>query len=524
MDDTEAWHATSPRPVAGDPALANALFGDLAPLHQTDWELAAMTREERNAHEQAQHREHQTTLVMFSALELAHQEVEAQAMASIDSALGTGEAGDDWGEGMPAAATEDWAAAVDGAGAESPPEAGDGAAEFQAGAEPSQEFGDANSESLAGAEPAHDFGDGATEPLSGATPSHEFGDGASEFQPGAELPSYVGDGASEPLQGAEPSSEFGDGASGFQPGTEPSQEFGDANSESLQGAEPSSEFGDGASESLAGAEPASAFGDEETQPGAELSPGVGDVEAEIRAETERLAQLEIDAALAREHAELSSELSPPVGGLAWTEEPVSQPSVRPAGAAPQLGDEGFFDVDTPGTPQEAVPSAEQPFAAVSAESPSWMELPPDPEMENTARMAVRWAEPVPSVPVDTAAAPQADGSWDGSSEQGSEWGTEAELGTDSLEAGPDVAPQTPGESGKAAWDAAARSEEGSEDGDLAASDSDADAVPSAWDVLEAELQAAVRAREAEEAGLSPSETARPKARVTSGTTRKPPTR
>jgi hypothetical protein len=120
-DDGEAWHATAPRPVAGDPALANALFGDLAPLHQTDWELAAMTREERSAHEEAQQRDHQTTLVMFSAMELAHQEVEAQAMASIDSALASGgaESADGWGEGegTPEAPAEDWAAAVDGAGA-----------------------------------------------------------------------------------------------------------------------------------------------------------------------------------------------------------------------------------------------------------------------------------------------------------------------------------------------------------------------------------------------------------------------
>ncbi|MFP2931755.1 response regulator receiver protein, partial [Pyxidicoccus sp. 3LG] len=125
--ERESWHATSPRPVGGDPTLANALFGDLAPLHQTDWELAAMTREERTAHEEQQ-RERQTPLDVNAAMEQAHQEVEAAAMASIDSALSSGGA-EGWGD-APAAPGDDWAAAVDGA-----PGAGDNAesAEVPAG-------------------------------------------------------------------------------------------------------------------------------------------------------------------------------------------------------------------------------------------------------------------------------------------------------------------------------------------------------------------------------------------------------
>ncbi|MFP2900847.1 two-component system response regulator [Corallococcus sp. 4LFB] len=107
----EAWHATAPHAVGGDPALANALFGDLAPLNQTDWEVAAMTREERSAHAVHQQRERSTHLAMNAALEEAHLEVESEAMASIDSALsvgtksewaaGEGDSGEAWGEQDP---------------------------------------------------------------------------------------------------------------------------------------------------------------------------------------------------------------------------------------------------------------------------------------------------------------------------------------------------------------------------------------------------------------------------------------
>jgi hypothetical protein len=377
-DDTTSWHATAPHPVAGDPALANALFGDLTPLHPPDWKPAATTRKERTGQVEAQQREGQTTLLMFSALKLPHQE-EAQAKASIDSALGTGKAaaGNGWGG---ATLTSAPAAAVDGAGA------------------------------------------------------------------GAPVP------------------------------------------------------GEEAAEALAGTQPL---------------PGSNDVEAEVRAETERLAQLEIEAALAREQA----ELSPQMGRLAWTEASVSPKVVPRAGAALRLGDEGFFDVDTPEASQDAGLLAEAPFASVAPETPSWMELPPDPEMENTARTAERWTELAPSEPVDAGAAPEESESWTAVGEEGSQWGTETEQGMDSPEAGvPGAfgptdrggAPQTPGEAGKAAWDAAARSEVDSGDGDLSGSGAaagEADVVPSAWDVLEAELQASGRAREAEEAGLSSDETA-----------------
>src|SRR5215217_5129304 len=90
-EGAEAWHGTGPGAVGGDPALANALFGDLAPLHQTDWELAAMTREERSA--RAEEQAQRSTLDVQATLEQAHQEVEAAAMASIQSARG----GEDWG-------------------------------------------------------------------------------------------------------------------------------------------------------------------------------------------------------------------------------------------------------------------------------------------------------------------------------------------------------------------------------------------------------------------------------------------
>jgi len=377
-DDATSWHATAPHPVAGDPALANALFGDLTPLHPPDWKPAATTRKERTGQVEAQQREGQTTLLMFSALKLPHQE-EAQAKASLDSALGTGKAaaGNGWGGATPTSAP---AAAVDGAGA------------------------------------------------------------------GAPVP------------------------------------------------------GEEAAEALAGTQPL---------------PGSNDVEAEVRAETERLAQLEIEAALAREQA----ELSPQMGRLAWTEASVSPKVVPRAGAALRLGDEGFFDVDTPEASQDAGLLAEAPFASVAPETPSWMELPPDPEMENTARTAERWTELAPSEPVDAGAAPEESESWTAVGEEGSQWGTEAEQGMNSPEAGvPGAfgptdrggAPQTPGEAGKAAWDAAARSEVDSGDGDLSGSGAaagEADVVPSAWDVLEAELQASGRAREAEEAGLSSDETA-----------------
>ncbi|RKG57885.1 response regulator receiver protein, partial [Corallococcus sp. CA054B] len=131
----EAWHVTAPRSVGGDPALANALFGDLAPLNQTDWEVAAMTREERSAHAVHQQRERS----MNAALEQAHLEVETEAIASIDSALtvGTksqwagaaeeGDSGEAWGEEDPDASVgSEWDAEppnAEGADEGRPPEA-----------------------------------------------------------------------------------------------------------------------------------------------------------------------------------------------------------------------------------------------------------------------------------------------------------------------------------------------------------------------------------------------------------------
>ncbi|NOJ89336.1 response regulator receiver protein, partial [Myxococcus xanthus] len=220
--EAESWHATPPPSVAGDSALANALFGDLAPLHQTDWELAAMTDAERSAHEAAQQRERQSTRDLDTAMERAHLEVEAQAMASIDSALAP-DAADGWGEPSQG---QDWGSAVDG-------------------------------------ETAGDDAQGASAGLGGE-----------------------------------------------------------------------------------------------------------------------------DAAPAED--------APPVGQLAWTEEAVSPPSVRTAALAPRLGDEGFFDVDTPEVPAgDALSAAEAELAAmrggpsfdsVSTEGSPWTELPPDPEMEHAGRV------------------------------------------------------------------------------------------------------------------------------------------
>ncbi|MFP2963438.1 hypothetical protein ACLEPN_38255 [Myxococcus sp. 1LA] len=241
--ETESWHATPPPSVAGDPALANALFGDLAPLHQTDWELAAMTDAERSAHEAAQQRELQRTRDLDTALARTHLDVEAQAMASIDSALAQ-DSSDGWGEPSQG---QDWGSAVEG---------------------------DAGAQTL---------GDGA------------YGAGEDALGQGGQAP--------------------GDDAYGAHPAGEDSQ---------AEGGE-----------------------------------------------------------------------APPVGQLAWTEEPVSQDSLRTAALAPQLGDEGFFDVDTPAAPTgDALSAAEAELAAmratpaydsVATDGSPWTELPPDPEMEHAAR-------------------------------------------------------------------------------------------------------------------------------------------
>ncbi|HET9452532.1 MAG TPA: response regulator, partial [Aggregicoccus sp.] len=93
--------AESPDPwqahVAGGPAsLANVLFGDLPPLQQADWELAAAGTGERE--EVRRQREQQTAAVAESALAQTYQEVEAEALASLDSLLGTDGPGSGAGE------------------------------------------------------------------------------------------------------------------------------------------------------------------------------------------------------------------------------------------------------------------------------------------------------------------------------------------------------------------------------------------------------------------------------------------
>ncbi len=259
--DVETWHATPPPAVAGDPALANALFGDLAPLHQTDWELAAMTDAERIAHEAEQQRELQGAPGVGAAVERPSLEVEAQEMA----APAQDDAADGWGEPT---RSEDWGSAVGGEA-------------LHAEAERSEELDDAP-----------------------APPEEE---------------------------------------------------------------------------------------------------------------------------------------APPVGQLAWTEEPVAQPSLRTASLAPRLGDEGFFDVDTPAPSSgDALAEAEAELAAMRGErsfepaglegSP-WTELPPDPELEYAGRSLDSWdgaaASPGEALSSEPAQAkvPEPD-----VSDSDDSWGTEDALG------------------------------------------------------------------------------------------------
>ncbi|WP_375771417.1 hypothetical protein NR798_11090 [Archangium gephyra] len=85
---------------------------------------------------------------------------------------------------------------------------------------------------------------------------------------------------------------------------------------------------------------------------------VVDVEAQARAEAERLAQQEIEAALARERASSGA--------------PEATPSAEPARkAAPQLGEEGFFDV--PKTPVSVRPLDGSDLEPVPEDAP----LPPE---------------------------------------------------------------------------------------------------------------------------------------------------
>src|SRR5215218_8577534 len=81
----DAWQASGPG-GSGHAALAHTLFGDLPTLQQADWELAAADSRERE--ELRRQREEQTAAVAEAGLAHAHREVEAEALASLDSLLG----------------------------------------------------------------------------------------------------------------------------------------------------------------------------------------------------------------------------------------------------------------------------------------------------------------------------------------------------------------------------------------------------------------------------------------------------
>ncbi|MET0403229.1 MAG: hypothetical protein ABW123_12535, partial [Cystobacter sp.] len=116
-----------------------------------------------------------------------------------------------------------------------------------------------------------------------------------------------------------------------------------------------------------------------------ISPQTVDVDAESRAEAERLAQLEIDRAQAQAKLEAPDDFSP------------AELADR-AAAGPQLGDEGFFDVEpTPVAPTLALRQAEG--EALAPEVPRLLEgsdlepVPADAPLPSEGDAPESWEEP-----------------------------------------------------------------------------------------------------------------------------------
>ncbi|WP_267968346.1 DnaJ domain-containing protein [Myxococcus stipitatus] len=368
-EDTEAWHATSPAAVGGDPALANALFGDLTPLHQADWELAAMTREERTARVEEQER--RSGLDVSAALEQADQEIDAAARASLDLARVRG--------------GEDWGAAVDGArpeassgddGSEAPGAAADDV-EAPAGGDGAGAYG------LEGQDLAAESG------LTPVDPSGYPADAAVQYGLSAESESSRSseEWGAAPMSSPEEARRYDDfpGAHDDDAAIDAAYGTGDGDAQAggtgqdwggLPGLGSGADAGGGV-EGPPGGPPTVLYG--VRPPGLESA-------LEWAASQRHAEQVEAPV------GDFAAEEPLPVGKLAWTEEPVAHPGglARPA---PQLGDAGFFEVDAP---VDALSAAEAELAAMREPAASaaplsdtspWTELPPDPELAEEGWLA-----------------------------------------------------------------------------------------------------------------------------------------
>ncbi|MBX5482446.1 MAG: hypothetical protein IRZ16_11515 [Myxococcaceae bacterium] len=81
----EEWRATGPREAERD--LEEELLGAASQLDEADWELAAMTSDERLAYRREQLRARQAEAAAQAAFEETHREVEAEAIATLENTL-----------------------------------------------------------------------------------------------------------------------------------------------------------------------------------------------------------------------------------------------------------------------------------------------------------------------------------------------------------------------------------------------------------------------------------------------------
>ncbi|MBU8894345.1 response regulator receiver protein [Corallococcus sp. M34] len=401
----ETWHATAPRAVGGDPALANALFGDLAPLSQTDWELAAMTDEERIALEQNQQREQQTALAMDAAFEQTHQEVEAEAMASIDSVLagsGTAGGGGEWAESaMVDGAPPDWEGPTESEGASAEPDWGDAAtatgAESDWGTEATGAQQDLSATASEDATSETSWG-----ALASNTDAPSDASGASPEGVSAET-----DWSATAPEGASAETDWSaiaPDAASAEPDWNSTAPEG-ASAESDGGTTPDGERASAASDWPADSpERASTQTSENGASATDTDPSAGWFSDNDGAEHDEASSL--PSRWSGEGAPISArasgsatatESAPPPGNLAFREEHLRPPGLRPAKPAPKLGDEGFFDVDTPDAAGSADPlsaaEAELRTLRGAADGGTWTELPPDPELESgTGGDGANWDE------------------------------------------------------------------------------------------------------------------------------------
>ncbi|MBN1205854.1 MAG: hypothetical protein JXB05_13130, partial [Myxococcaceae bacterium] len=374
--DADPWQVPPPS-ERSNPALVNALFGTPVPL--AGWQTP-MRQEPSAVSEQEQVRAQQASQVMDAAFEQTHQEVEAAAVAELETALaarpvanpgGAPPAGDAFTfvSGEPISELEAMGVSAD------PlfegPEAMSLDSPLPADSVP------------ATLEPAAGVDFSGAEEITVQDPSAVGA--ALELAPAPVLPdSTPAEGFDEDeLRRLEEEVRLAAAERRRQKLEVPSEPVAPELAREPSTAEhsaPARELGESfvtvpAEEAFSLSEEGASSGAEKLRGGGWMGIGAqedaadGSVEAELRAEAERMAQLEGDAALSREQAELAQAGTPsPTAGEAA--EGASLP--QPAAAAPRLGDASFFDVEEPSQADEsrarALEAAEAELRALRGES------------------------------------------------------------------------------------------------------------------------------------------------------------